>query len=187
MEETIGNPLVSLFMKFHLGWVNLIYVVLWHYRSFWAVGMGTFFTGFSFPVPQQVPKLLSRRVAGCSNFAFQDPRHARRKGPGKTTTRERATGGNVLKQRFPHGSRMGQVVRSCVLWKLHTNSRRLDVMLLGKTTITWMNCEGFGMVLGCRTSKRGVKVIQWYSYFRPGFYASSGTRVVARPEFSRVD
>lgn len=52
-----------------------------------AVGMGTFFTGFSFPVPQQVPKLLSRRVAGCSNFAFQDPRHARRKGPGKTTTR----------------------------------------------------------------------------------------------------
>lgn len=50
-----------------------------------------------------------------------------------------------------------------------------------------MNCEGFGMVLGCRTSKRGVKVIQWYSYFRPGFYASSGTRVVARPEFSRVD
>lgn len=56
-------------------------------EGFWAVGMGTFFTGFSFPVPQQVPKLLSRRVAGCSNFAFQDPRHARRKGPGKTTTR----------------------------------------------------------------------------------------------------
>ena len=37
-----------------------------------------------------------------------------------------------------------------------------------------MNCEGFGMVLGCRTSKRGVKVIQWYSYFRKLRHQSGG-------------
>ena len=145
------HPLFSLFMKFLLaGWK---WSMLFSGRSFRAVGMGTF-TGFwsaKIPIPQ-VPKLLSRRVAGCSNFAFQDPRHARRKGPQRCSPPPQLVAiptVPLFSGRWvpfsPIGFRMGQVVRSCVLWKLHTNSRRLHI---GKKNIpTWMNCEGFFLMV----------------------------------------
>ena len=71
--------------------------------------------------------------------------------------------GLVLKQRFPslQDGPSGALLR---FMETPYQFKALGRHVVGKKTITWMNCEGFGMALGCRTSKRGVKVIQWYSY-----------------------
>ena len=82
----------------------------------------------------------------------------------KDTTQTRWCDGGLVSWDVSHRSRMGQVVRSCVLWKLHTNSRRLDVMLLGKKyhlDELWRFWCGFGL----SDQQRGVKVIQWLLVF----------------------
>lgn len=99
MEETIGNPLVSLFMEFHLGWVNLIYVVLWQQKVFgqweWAHSS------------QALAFLYRNRYQNYSQGEWQVARTLLSKTHGMLGEKDRGrpqlvgATGLVLKQRFP--------------------------------------------------------------------------------------